>query len=361
MGLGEAPPRGSAAELFSFGAQLQAALRGLVLTQVYLPTPFERVLKLAFAQRPGEPPSMQLVYECMARYSNLLLVGPDDTVLCAAHQVGTQPAWMQPACSAGRCQPAGWTRTQLRSPFLRPTAHCKPHPASCLQVGQRMSSMRLVQVGGKWEPPPPATGLDPDSCASLDEWRDVLCRLADAAPPDRSPSTLQQVAVRGFRGVSPQLLRDLAQAAGVVPDAAPAELAPEQWQALYEQWQAWLQRLTSSDFAATSCRQSGTYSMLGGSGQQAQQAVEQVLPFLHSYYMAPQEAEQFGGLKQQLTRAVASAIARLQVGGTCARPLPPEDGAAWRDMETAAWCGASPVCLPACLLAFLPVICCRRR
>ena len=95
MGLGEAPPRGSAAELFSFGAQLQAALRGLVLTQVYMPTPFERVLKLAFAQRPGEAPSMQLVYECMARYSNLLLVGPDDTVLCAAHQVGTKPA-----CSA---------------------------------------------------------------------------------------------------------------------------------------------------------------------------------------------------------------------------------------------------------------------
>jgi predicted ribosome quality control (RQC) complex YloA/Tae2 family protein len=89
VGLGEAPHRGSAAELFSFGAQLQAALRGLVLTQVYLPTPFERVLKLAFAQRPGEAPTMQLVYECMARYSNLLLVGPDDTVLCAAHQVGT--------------------------------------------------------------------------------------------------------------------------------------------------------------------------------------------------------------------------------------------------------------------------------
>ena len=183
-----------------------------------------------------------------------------------------------------------------------------------------MSSMRLVQVGGKWEPPPPATGLDPDSTTSLEEWRDVLCRLALAAPADRSPLTLQQVAVRGFRGVSPQLLRDLAQAAGVAPDAAPAELAPEQWQALYEQWQAWLQSLASSKFAAASCPEDGTYSMLeGGARQQAQQAVEHVLPFLHSYYTAPQEADAFGGLKQQLTKAVTSAIARLQVG---AHPWP---------------------------------------
>jgi hypothetical protein len=223
-----------------------------------------------------------------------------------------------------------------------------------------MSSMRLVQVGGKWEPPPAATGLDPDSCASLDEWRDVLCRLAEAAPADRSAPTLQQVAVRGFRGVSPQLLHDLAQAAGVAPDAAPAELAPEQWQALYGQWKAWLQRLASSNFAATSCPQSGTYSMLGGGGQQAHQAMEQVLPFLHSYYMAPQEAEQFGGLKQQLSKAVALAIARLQVGGGACillllsgrRPSMAQHTGLWRLPLVVAHT------LPDCLLA---VMWCRRR
>lgn len=46
----EGPERGAAAELYSFGQQLQGALRGLVLTRVWLPTPFERVLRLAFAQ-----------------------------------------------------------------------------------------------------------------------------------------------------------------------------------------------------------------------------------------------------------------------------------------------------------------------
>jgi predicted ribosome quality control (RQC) complex YloA/Tae2 family protein len=96
VGLGEAPPRGSAAELFSFGCQLAAELRGLVLTGVCLPARYERVLRLAFAARPGDPPARFLLYECMSRYSNLLLLGPDDTVLAAAHQVGRHSA---PACS----------------------------------------------------------------------------------------------------------------------------------------------------------------------------------------------------------------------------------------------------------------------
>ena len=91
MGLSAAPPdRGAAAELFGFGSQLKAELGGLVLTRVHLPTPYERVLVLGFSPRVGDPaaaPALQLVYECMARYSNLLLLGPDGTVLAAAHQV----------------------------------------------------------------------------------------------------------------------------------------------------------------------------------------------------------------------------------------------------------------------------------
>ena len=93
VGLGEAPPRGSASELFSFGAQLQGALRGLVLTSASLPTPYERVLRLGFAPRLGEPPAAELVYECMARYSNLVLLGPDAAVLAAAHQVRAGGGW----------------------------------------------------------------------------------------------------------------------------------------------------------------------------------------------------------------------------------------------------------------------------
>ncbi|KAI3435649.1 hypothetical protein D9Q98_001707 [Chlorella vulgaris] len=259
VGIGTAPPRGAAAELFTFGAQLQAALRGLVLTAVLVPTPFERVLKLVFAPRPGDPPTCQVVFECMNRYSNLLLLDPNDTVLAAAHQ-----------------------------------------------VGQRMSSVRHVQVGGRWELPPPAGGVDPGSCSSLEQWREVLCRLAEAAPPER-PATIAQVAVRGFRGVSPQLARDLALAAGVGHDSRPADLDSMQWQRLYAAWQSWLDRLASGRFAASSCPQTGGFSLLGTQPQQ----VPCLLPFLHQYYSAPQEGEAFGGLKQQLCRVVAAAITRL--------------------------------------------------
>ena len=169
-----------------------------------------------------------------------------------------------------------------------------------------MSSLRHVQVGGRWEPPPPATGLDPDACASAHEWREVLQQLAAAAPPDRAP-TLQQLMVRGFRGVSPQLARDIALAAGVPPDALPADLAAEQWAALHEQWQVWLQRLASGSFAPSCCPTTGAYSLLGAQPQ----AVPALLPFLSAYYTAEQRAEQFGGVKQQVARAVAAAIARL--------------------------------------------------
>lgn len=178
-----------------------------------------------------------------------------------------------------------------------------------------MSSVRHVQVGGRWEPPPPASGLDPDSCPSLDEWRSVLCQLAEAAPADRRP-TFVQAAVRGFRGVSPQLARDLAAAAGVPADAPPAALSPEQWARLHERWQGWLAALHSGSFTPSCCPTSGAYSLLGTQAQ----GVPAVLPFLHAYYTAPQSADQVGALKQQLTRAVASAISRLQVGalrGAC--------------------------------------------
>lgn len=53
---------------------LHAQLQCHALATCPLPFPawlagcrYERVLKLAFAQRPGEPPAAELVYECMVR------------------------------------------------------------------------------------------------------------------------------------------------------------------------------------------------------------------------------------------------------------------------------------------------------
>ena len=151
----------------------------------------------------------------------------------------------------------------------------------------------------------------------------MLCRLAAAAPPDRRP-TIQQLAVRGFRGVSPQLVRVLAQLAGVAPHAEPAHLSPQQWAALWEAWQGWLARLAGGSFAATACPASGAYSLLGVQPE----PVPALLPFLSAYYSAEQRADAFAALKQQLVKAVAGAIARLQVWWMRARLGGPE-GLGW--------------------------------
>lgn len=209
-----------------------------------------------------------------------------------------------------------------------------------------MSSVRHVQVGGRWEPPPAASGLDPTTVASPADWRALLCQLEAAAPADRRP-TLQQAAVRGFLGVSPQLARELAAAAGVPPDAAPSQLSDAQWQRLHERWADWLGRLGSGAWQASWCPQSGAYSLLGGQPQ----AAGAVLPFLHTYYSVEQRAEQFAGTKQGLVRAVAAAIARLQVRRACGRVRARQASSP----PARSVCGARrPGCEPSCTHALHP-------
>lgn len=120
------PPDGSRSAVFTFGGQLQAQLRGLVLTGVSLPQAWERAAQLDFGQRPGEPPSLRLVVEVMGRYSNVVLASGD----------------------AGRILLCAY------------------------QVGGRQSRLRQLQVGGQYQPPPPAMGLPPSASETLEEWRD---------------------------------------------------------------------------------------------------------------------------------------------------------------------------------------------
>lgn len=44
----------------------------------------------------------------------------------------------------------------------------------CLQVGQKQSSMRQLQVGGTYSLPPPARGLLPTAGQPLTEWRSAV-------------------------------------------------------------------------------------------------------------------------------------------------------------------------------------------
>lgn len=49
---------------------------------------------------------------------------------------------------------------------------------ACLQVGKGQSSLRQLQVGGRYTLPPPASGLAPSAKQPVLEWQDVVTRAA---------------------------------------------------------------------------------------------------------------------------------------------------------------------------------------
>lgn len=49
---------------------------------------------------------------------------------------------------------------------------------ACLQVGKGQSSLRQLQVGGRYTLPPPASGLAPSAKQPALEWQDVVTRAA---------------------------------------------------------------------------------------------------------------------------------------------------------------------------------------
>jgi hypothetical protein len=259
LAAGGAPPRGAASEAFSFAAAASSALRGLVLTGAALPRPWERAAELSFGPRPGAPPACGVVCEVMANYSNVVLTDGSGTVIAAAHQ-----------------------------------------------VGGRMSSLRQVQAGRPYAPPPMAAGLPPDAREPPRAWRDNVTRAAElaaaggggggggvgggdgggggggdgggdgggAAEPQAKRQRRQRAGgvgggggagssaspagptvagglVRAYQGVGPSLAAELCASAGVAPGAAPRDLAEDAWDALHAAWLAWLERLDSGSFAAT--------------------------------------------------------------------------------------------------------------
>jgi predicted ribosome quality control (RQC) complex YloA/Tae2 family protein len=131
---------------------LRKYARGATITAIDQP-PFERVLRLEF-DHPEWGWSV-LVVEIMGRHSNIMLVSADGQVLDAVKRVG-------------------------------------PH----------MSSKRPIFPGRPYTPPPPQAKLSP---SDLTEYR--LRQIVAAHEPD---AQVWQVLVKGLRGVSPLLAREVA-------------------------------------------------------------------------------------------------------------------------------------------------------
>jgi predicted ribosome quality control (RQC) complex YloA/Tae2 family protein len=181
--LGDPPPK--TPDTFTFSDQLRHQLSGLALVSIDAIAPWERVLDLKFARRPGEPALFHLYVEIMSKYSNVILTDADNQIITVAHQVSAQ-----------------------------------------------QSSIRPIQTGQPYELPPALTGTLPSLSESQERWQERVSLV---------PGALQRQLLKSYRGLSPSLVRSMAQAADLDPNQSTESLNTSDWQRLFQRWQEWLQ------------------------------------------------------------------------------------------------------------------------
>ncbi|MGB7442782.1 MAG: NFACT family protein [Coleofasciculaceae cyanobacterium] len=183
--IGDPPPR--IPDTFTFSDQLRHQLGGFALISIEAIAPWERVLDLQFARRPGELANWHLYIEVMGKYSNVILTDAQNIIVTAAHQVSGQ-----------------------------------------------QSSLRTIQTGQAYEPPPPLTGTIPSLQEPLERWKERVSLV---------PGALQRQLIKSYRGLSPALVRFMSKAAGLDPDQSTESLTAQDWHNLFTRWQEWLQIL----------------------------------------------------------------------------------------------------------------------
>jgi predicted ribosome quality control (RQC) complex YloA/Tae2 family protein len=86
--IGNPPPR--IPDTFTFSQQLVSQLGGLALVGIENIAPWERVVDLQFARRPGEDALYHIYVEIMGKYSNVVLTNAKNEIITTAHQVNQQ-------------------------------------------------------------------------------------------------------------------------------------------------------------------------------------------------------------------------------------------------------------------------------
>ena len=191
MAIAPPPRQGDGSTL---AQQLQHGLGGLALVSLEQPG-WERVVELGFAARPGDTLQRWLVLELMGRHSNVFLLDEQRRVVAAARQ-----------------------------------------------VRQQQSRLRPIGTGDLYSPPPPLEGQPPDLCEPFERWQAQLTLL---------PLPLLKALQSAYQGISPALALQLA---GDTPEGqallsqSVQTLTPQQWLALWERWQGWLQAMEQQRF-----------------------------------------------------------------------------------------------------------------
>ncbi len=248
--VGDAPPR--TPDTFTFSQQLKHQLGNLALVSIVPIAPWERVLDLQFAQRPGEPALWHLYVEIMGKYSNVVLANQENQIVTAAHQVSMQ-----------------------------------------------QSSVRPIQTGETYELPPPLTDPAPTLAEPFDRWQERVSLV---------PGPLRRTLQKNYRGLSSALTLSLIHAADLNPDQATTSLSAADWQRLFQRWQEWLQALTTETFHPGWTADG--YTVLGWG---MTQAVDRVQTVIDRYYTSQLEQQAFVQLRHQLTQKLRTVLDKLRV------------------------------------------------
>ena len=250
INLGDPPPR--VKDTFTFSDQLRHQLNGLALTGIKAIAPWERVLDLQFARRPGEAALWHLYVEIMGKYSNVILTDGSQQIITPARQISTAK-----------------------------------------------SSVRPIQTGQLYEVPPALTGTTPKLEETFERWQERVSLV---------PGQLKRQLLKSYRGLSPRVAVEIAIAAGLSPQQPTDTLQPEQWRELFSYWQKWLMVLEQKQFDP-GWLDSG-YTVLGWNKTES---VEQVQTLLNQYYTDEINRQQFQQLHHQLNQKLTNLLKKLNV------------------------------------------------
>lgn len=247
--IGDPPPR--IPDTFTFSQQLVSQLNGLALTGVDTIAPWERVVDLQFARRPGEEALYHIYVEIMGKYSNVVLTNGRNEIITTAHQ-----------------------------------------------VNQQQSSVRTVLTGKEYEAPPSMTNTIPNLSESFDRWHERVSLV---------PGVLKKQLLKIYRGVSPALAQSMLLAASLDLDVSIESLNAQEWQGLFERWQEWLQNLDANKF--TPAFLSEGYTVIGWGGIQTATNVQELV---NTYYTDKLNQLIFSQLKHQLSQKLNNILEKLR-------------------------------------------------
>ncbi len=248
--MGDPPPRKP--DTFTFSQQLVHQLGGLALVAIEAIAPWERVINLQFARRPGETALYHLYAEIMGKYSNVILTDANNEIITAAHQ-----------------------------------------------VSQQQSTVRPIQTGQFYETPPKLTNTIPSLSESQQRWQERVSLV---------PGAIKRQLLKSYSGLSAALLDTMLQAASLDPEAATDTFKPDDWQRLFQRWQEWLQALETQKFhpAWTSTG----YTVMGWGGVRPAKDIQELL---HRYYTDELNQQVFSQLRHQLTQKLNNILAKLRL------------------------------------------------